>query len=243
MVDASNSGDLRRSLILFSGGLDSTTLVAVSRADGLEPVALTFRYGQRHDVEVERAQESARRLGMEQHIVEIDLRSVGGSALTSGEIDVPKDRDVSRIQESGIPVTYVPARNTIFLAHALAWAEVLEVGDIYIGVNSLDCSGYPDCRIEYIAAFERMANLATRASTESGLTLRIRAPLIHKTKAEIIRWGTSLGVDYSRTWSCYEPMWIGPKEPVACGRCDSCLLRRKGFLQAGVPDPTVYAGD
>lgn len=231
----------RRALVLLSGGVDSTTLLAVARSEGFEPAALVFRYGQRHGIEVERALEIARAASIEARIVEIDLRSVGGSALTSDDIEVPRDRPEEEIGASGIPPTYVPARNTVFLAYALAWAEALGIADVYIGVNALDYSGYPDCRPEYIDAFERMANLASKASTEGGVRLTIHAPLISKTKAEIIRWGTALGVDYSRTWSCYDPVEGAGGAPAACGRCDSCLLRRKGFREAGVPDPTRHA--
>jgi 7-cyano-7-deazaguanine synthase len=229
-----------RAVVLWSGGLDSTTILEIARAEGFLPVALTFRYGQRHSVEVDLALAEARARCIEHRVVDLDLRAVGGSALTSGAIDVPRDRSESEMA-AGIPATYVPARNTIFLSFALAWAEVLDSRDIYIGVNSLDYSGYPDCRPEYIEAFERLANLACRAGTEGGARIRIHAPLIRKTKAEIILWGTALGVDYSRTWSCYDPR-PGPRGGVvSCGRCDSCLLRRKGFREARVPDPTVYA--
>jgi len=232
----------RRALVLLSGGLDSTTLLHIARSEGFTPVALVFRYGQRHAIEVERATRIALGLGLDARVVDIDLRSVGGSALTSQRIEVPKDRAEGEIGSHGIPPTYVPARNTIFLAYALAWAEVLGISDIYIGVNALDYSGYPDCRPEYIEAFERLGNLASRAATEGGARLSIRAPLISKSKAEIIRWGASLGVDYARTWSCYDPHPGGDAGPVACGRCDSCILRRKGFREAGIQDPTRYAG-
>jgi 7-cyano-7-deazaguanine synthase len=231
----------RRALVLLSGGIDSTTLLAVARSEGFQPVALVFRYGQRHAIEVERALEIARAAAVEARVVEIDLRSVGGSALTSDAIDVPRDRPEEEIGASGIPPTYVPARNTVFLAYALAWAEALGISDIYIGVNALDYSGYPDCRPEYIEAFERMANLASKAATEGGLRVAIHAPLIRKTKAEIVRCGAGLGVDYSRTWSCYDPVRERGGRLAACGRCDSCLLRKKGFREARVPDPTVYA--
>jgi 7-cyano-7-deazaguanine synthase len=189
-------------------------------------------------VEVDRARELAHRQGIEAHVVSVDLRSVGGSALTSKKRDVPKDRDEATLGVS-IPPTYVPARNTLFLSYALAWAEALGISDIFIGVNALDYSGYPDCRPEFIRAFERLANLATRFSTEGGVRIKIHAPLLHKTKAEIIRWGTSLGVDYSRSWSCYDPV-VRRGRALACVRCDSCLLRKKGFREAGVPDPTPY---
>jgi 7-cyano-7-deazaguanine synthase len=237
-----NAARARRALVLLSGGLDSTTLLHIARSEGFTPVALVFRYGQRHSVEVDRATGIARDLGLESRVIDIDLRSVGGSALTSEAIDVPKGRAEGEIGSRGIPPTYVPARNTIFLAYALAWAEVLGIADIYIGVNALDYSGYPDCRPEYIEAFERLANLASRAATEGGARMRIRVPLISKTKAEIIRWGASLGVDYARTWSCYDPEPGGGAGPSACGRCDSCILRMKGFREAGIQDPTRYAG-
>jgi 7-cyano-7-deazaguanine synthase len=225
---------MSKAVLLLSGGLDSTTLLAVARRDGFDVHAMTFRYGQRHANEIDAARRVAARFGVQDHVVaDIDLRTFGGSALTSDSIDVPRDRDVG---ECGVPVTYVPARNTIFLAFALAWAEVLGAADIFIGVNALDYSGYPDCRPEYIEAFERMANLATRAATEGSLLLRIRAPLIKLTKAQIIQLGTSLGVDYAITQSCYDPDASG----AACGHCDACQLRLKGFLEAGIPDPARY---
>jgi 7-cyano-7-deazaguanine synthase len=221
-------------VLLLSGGLDSTTLLAVARRDGYDVHAMTFRYGQRHASEIEAARRIATRFGVRDHVIaDIDLRTFGGSALTSDAIDVPRDRDV---RASGVPVTYVPARNTIFLAFALAWAEVLAAADIFIGVNALDYSGYPDCRPEYIEAFEKMANLATRAGTEGSLLLRIRAPLINLSKAQIIRLGASLGVDYALTQSCYDPDSTG----AACGHCDACQLRLKGFAEAGIPDPARY---
>ncbi len=223
-----------KAVLLLSGGLDSTTLLAVARRDGFDVHAMTFRYGQRHANEIDAARRVAARFGVQDHVVaDIDLRTFGGSALTSDAIDVPRDRDVG---ERGVPVTYVPARNTIFLAFALAWAEVLGAADIFIGVNALDYSGYPDCRPEYIEAFERMANLATRAATEGSLLLRIRAPLIDLTKSQIIQLGTSLGVDYAVTQSCYDPDAAG----AACGHCDACQLRLKGFAEAGIPDPARY---
>lgn len=223
-----------KAVLLLSGGLDSTTLLAVARRDGFEVYAMTFRYGQRHANEIDAARRIAARFGVREHVVaDIDLRTFGGSALTSDDIDVPRDRDVG---ERGVPVTYVPARNTIFLSFALAWAEVLGAADIFIGVNALDYSGYPDCRPEYIDAFERMANLATRAGTEGSLLLRVRAPLINLTKAQIIQLGTSLGVDYAITQSCYDPDVNG----AACGHCDACQLRLRGFLEAGIPDPAPY---
>jgi 7-cyano-7-deazaguanine synthase len=225
---------VKPAIILLSGGLDSTTLLAVARRDGYEPHAITFRYGQRHAVEIEAAQHVARAMAVADHIVvDVDLHSVGGSALT-GQGEIPKDRSLEQMG-SGIPSTYVPARNTIFLSFALAWAEVLPSTDIFIGVNALDYSGYPDCRPEYIRAYEAMANLATRMGTE-GRPLRIHAPLIAMTKAEIIRLGVSLNVDYSPTSSCYDPTHKG----VACGHCDACLLRLKGFAEAGMTDPVRY---
>ena len=230
----------RRAIVLFSGGLDSTTLLAIARSEGFEPLALIFRYGQRHQVEVEKAIAAAQALGVEHRVQDIDLRSMGGSALTSDAIAVPRDRPEAEISAGPIPPTYVPARNTIFLALALGWAEVLGAADIYIGVNALDYSGYPDCRPEYIAAFEHLGNLASRAATEGGARLSIHTPLIDKTKAEIIQWGTRLGADYALTWSCYDPVSLTDGRLAACGRCDSCLLRKKGFREAGVDDPTVY---
>src|SRR5216117_8456 len=228
---------MTRAVVLLSGGVDSTTTLAVARHSGFETYALTFGYGQRHAVEVEAARRVARALGAARHeVVAIDLRAFGGSALTA-DIAVPKDRSQAEIGR-GIPVTYVPARNTIFLSYALAWAEVLGAQDIYIGVNALDYSGYPDCRPEFIAAYQRMADLATRAGVE-GKGPHIRSPLIDMTKAEIIRLGQSLGVDYSLTTSCYDPDSHGR----ACGRCDSCKLRLKGFSEAGVSDPIRYVGD
>ncbi len=230
----------RHAVVLFSGGLDSTTLLWIARSQGFDVTALLFRYGQRHAVEVEHAVALAGALGVDYRIQDLDLRAIGGSALTSDEVAVPKDRPEEEIGASVIPATYVPARNTIFLSFALAWAEVLGAADVFIGVNALDYSGYPDCRPEYIEAFERVARLATRTGTEGGVSLRIRTPLIDKSKAEIIRWGLQLGVDYSSTWSCYAPVFRGGI-PLACGRCDSCFLRKKGFRDACVPDPTRYA--
>ena len=225
--------DSKPALLLFSGGLDSTTVLAVARSRGFEPILLIFRYGQRHDVEVERALAVARALGLEHRLQELDLRSAGGSALTSDDIDVPLSRDENEIHGGPVPPTYVPARNTIFLAHALAWAEVLEIADIFIGVNALDYSGYPDCRPEYISAFESLANLACRSTRLGGERLRVHAPLIDKTKAEIIRMGVELGVDYAGTWSCYSPHRRTDGRALACGECDSCQLRRRGFVEAG----------
>ena len=224
----------RPAVLLLSGGLDSTTLLAYAVDAGFDVHAISFRYGQRHAHELEAARRVARHFGVSDHrIVDIDLRAFGGSALTA-DIDVPKDRSVGAMS-SGIPITYVPARNTIFLSFALALAEVVGARDIFIGVNALDYSGYPDCRPEYIGAYERMANLATKAAVE-GRKLKIHTPLIHLTKAEIIAEGTALGVDFSLTLSCYDPTPDG----TACGRCDACLLRRKGFEHAGVADPTRY---
>jgi 7-cyano-7-deazaguanine synthase len=223
-------------VVLLSGGLDSATALAIARAEGFDAYALSFDYGQRHDRELDSARRVAAALGAREHLVlRLDLRAIGGSALTA-DIPVPKGRSVEAMG-SGIPVTYVPARNTIFLSYALAWAEVLESQDIFIGVNALDYSGYPDCRPEFIEAFERMANLATRAGVEGTSRLRIHTPLIRLTKAEIVARGTALGVDFALTWSCYEPRPDG----LACGRCDSCLLREKGFREAGLRDPVPVA--
>lgn len=229
-----------RAIVLFSGGLDSTTLLSIARSRGFDVVALLFRYGQRHAVEIEHAVELAASQGVDYRIQDLDLRSIGGSALTSDEIPVPGGRSEGEIGGGAIPPTYVPARNTIFLSFALAWAEVLGAADVFIGVNALDYSGYPDCRPEYIAAFQGLARLATRAGTEGEIALRIQTPLIDKSKAEIIRWGVELGVDYGKTWSCYAPVFRAGRA-LACGHCDSCFLRRKGFRDAGVPDPTLYA--
>ena len=226
----------KRAVVLLSGGLDSTTALALARAAGYTVYAMSFRYGQRHLVELESARRVAQAMSVAQHlVVDIDLRAIGGSALTA-EIDVPKSRSTAEMS-AAIPVTYVPARNTIFLSFALGWAEVLGAADIFIGVNALDYSGYPDCRPEYIEAFERMANLATRAGVEGHIQLKLHTPLIAMTKAEIIRTGLALGVDYSLTHSCYDPT----PEGLACGRCDSCLLRQKGFAEAGARDPLHYA--
>ena len=226
--------ELPRAVVLLSGGLDSTTALAVAKAEGFTPYAMSFRYGQRHAVELESARRVARALGVAEHVVvDIDLRAFGGSALTA-DLAVPKGRSTAEIGE-GIPVTYVPARNTIFLSFALAWAEVLGSQDVYIGVNALDYSGYPDCRPEYIEAFERMANLATKAGVEGRQRLTLHTPLIALSKAGIIRKGLALGVDYGRTSSCYDP---GP-DGRPCGACDSCQLRAKGFAEAGLPDPLL----
>jgi 7-cyano-7-deazaguanine synthase len=224
-----------RAVVLLSGGLDSATTLAVARAEGFAPYALSFAYGQRQAVELAAAKRVAASLGAREHrVVTIDLRAFGGSALTA-EIAVPKDRNAAAMSAE-IPVTYVPARNTIFLSYALAWAEVLGAWDIFIGVNAVDYSGYPDCRPEFVAAFEKLANLATAAAVQKKGTLRIHAPLVALTKAEIIRRGVALGVDYGQTHSCYDP-----RGDLACGRCDSCLLRKEGFAAAGVRDPTRYA--
>ena len=226
----------KKAVVLLSGGLDSATALAIALAEGFAIYALSFHYGQRHSVELESARRIASSFAVKKHlVVDIDLRSIGGSALT-GEIEVPKERPGHEMS-SGIPVTYVPARNTIFLSFALAWAEVLAAHDIFIGVNALDYSGYPDCRPEYIEAFERMAGLATRAGVEGRGRLKIHTPLIRMKKAEIIETGLALGVDYSLTHSCYDPRPGGQ----ACGHCDSCLLRLKGFREAGARDPISYA--
>lgn len=224
-----------RAVVLFSGGLDSTTVLAHALREGFEVYALSFDYGQRHACELAAAKRLARLMGVAGHqTLEIDLRAFGGSALTDS-IAVPKHRTASDIS-GRIPVTYVPARNTIFLAFALAWAEVLGSSDIFLGVNAVDYSGYPDCRPEYIAAFQRMAELATKAGVEGRSRLTIHTPLIRLSKAAIIRMGYDLGVDYSQTVSCYDPSTEG----LACGACDACVLRRKGFVDAGLPDPTRY---
>jgi 7-cyano-7-deazaguanine synthase len=224
-----------RAVILLSGGLDSATVLALARHEGYDCYALSFRYGQRHEVELEAAARVAAAVGVAHHaVVDVDLGVFGGSALTA-PIEVPKHAAASELP-GGIPVTYVPARNTVFLSLALAWAEVLGASDIFVGVNALDYSGYPDCRPEYIAAFEAMANLATKAAVEGRQRIRIHAPLIALAKAEIIARGLELGVDYGLTHSCYDPDAAG----VACGRCDACLLRRRGFEAAGVPDPARY---
>jgi len=226
----------RPAIILSSGGIDSTTCLAIAAQDGFRPLySLSFDYGQRHRHELDAARRVAAAFAVAEHrVITIDLRQFGGSALTAN-LDVPKDRPQAQMSAE-IPITYVPARNTIFLSYALAWAEVLAVRDIFVGVNAIDYSGYPDCRPEYIEAFQRMANLATKM-TVTGPPLTIHTPLIRLSKAEIIRRGTQLGVDYGLTHSCYDP----DPEGRACGRCDSCLLRKKGFAEAGVPDPTRYA--
>jgi 7-cyano-7-deazaguanine synthase len=228
----------RKAVVLNSGGIDSTTAMAMAVVEGYEIYSLTLQYGQRHSPELEAARRVAEALGAREHLViPMDLGKIGGSALTD-DMEVPKGRSKGEMAR-GIPVTYVPARNTIFLSCALAWAEVLEASDIFIGVNAIDYSGYPDCRSEYISAFERMANLGTKVGVEGRISFKIRTPLIRLSKAEIIRKGLELGVDYSITHSCYDPSPGG----AACGQCDSCLLRKKGFREAGMPDPTVYATD
>jgi 7-cyano-7-deazaguanine synthase len=222
-------------IILLSGGLDSATCCALAKQAGFTLYAMSFAYGQRHRIELDASKRLAQSFGVEEHrIVTIDLAAFGGSSLTSA-LAVPKNR-INGDNDGGIPNTYVPARNTLFLSFALAWAEVIGCADIFIGVNALDYSGYPDCRPEYIRAFEAMANLATKAAVE-GRRLTIHAPLLHLTKAEIILLGIGLGIDYSLTHSCYDPS----PEGLACGSCDSCLLRKKGFEEAGVPDVTAYA--
>ncbi len=225
----------RKAVVLSSGGIDSTTAMAIAKQEGFEIYSLSFFYGQRHSFELDAARKVADTLGVAEHLViNIDLKKIGASALTE-DIEVPKDRDEQKMAEQ-IPVTYVPARNTIFLSYALAWAEVLQTSDIFIGVNSIDYSGYPDCRPEYIKAFEHMANLATKAGVEGLTKIKIRVPLIHMTKAQIIKRGIDLAVDYKLTHSCYDPSPDG----LACGRCDSCIIRRRGFREAGIKDPTRY---
>lgn len=222
-------------VVLLSGGLDSATILAIARRDGYDPYALSFRYGQRHQAELEAASRVAESLGVARHVVlDIDLRQFGGSALTA-DLDVPKSRTAEEMG-AGIPVTYVPARNTVFLSLALAWAETLGSSDIFIGVNALDYGGYPDCRPEFIEAFQKMANLATRMGVEGSRPLTLHTPLVRLTKAAIIRTGLDLGVDYSLTLSCYDPSLAGE----ACGVCDACLLRRKGFEENGLVDPARY---
>lgn len=224
-----------KAVVLLSGGIDSTTTLAIAKNEGFDVYALSFRYGQRHAIELESAKRIAQHGKIAEHlIIDIDLRRIGGSALTA-DIAVPKSRSMEQMG-TNIPATYVPARNTIFLSYALAWAEVIGADDIFIGVNALDYSGYPDCRPGYIFAYEQMANLATKAGVEDGKKLKIHAPLIEMSKSQIIRKGIELGVDYSLTHSCYDPSATGE----ACGECDSCLLRLKGFRDAGVKDPVQY---
>lgn len=234
---ARESGAGRSAVVLLSGGLDSTTTLALAAHDGWRVHALTFRYGQRHEHEVAHARAIAEAYRVARHVVaDIDLRAFGGSALTSDAIAVPKDRSASE-RGGGVPPTYVPARNTIFLSFALAWAEVLEARDIFIGINALDYSGYPDCRPEFLEAFAALAAVATRAGAESGARFRVHAPLMQMHKKDIIALGLSIGVDYAATTSCYDPAPDGG----ACGRCDSCRIRAEGFAAAGTPDPTRYA--
>jgi 7-cyano-7-deazaguanine synthase len=229
-------GEKKKAVVLSSGGIDSTTAMAIAKQEGYEIYSLSFHYGQRHSVELEAALKVAKVLDAEKHLViRIDLTKIGGSALTD-DMEVPRGRSEKEMGAE-IPVTYVPARNTIFLSYALAWAEVLRASGIFIGVNAIDYSGYPDCRPEYIEAFQRLANLATKAGVQGKMVIEIHTPLIKMTKAEIIRKGIELGVDYSETHSCYDPAAEGK----ACGQCDSCLLRKKGFREAGFPDPTNYA--
>ena len=226
----------KKAVVLLSGGVDSTTTLAIAKKEGYSLYAISFRYGQRNRFELEAAKKIAKAFGVNKHlIIDIDLRLIGGSALTD-DIEVPKGRSQKEIGQE-IPVTYVPARNTIFLSFALAWAEVLKAEDIFIGVNSIDYSGYPDCREEYIRAYEKMANLALKETTEGRMKIRIRTPLIKMRKAEIIKKGLELGVDYSMTISCYDPLPDGKP----CGLCDSCILRKKGFEELGISDP-AYSG-
>ena len=226
----------KKAVVLLSGGMDSTTVAAMAKQQGFAVYALSFDYGQKHKVELEFAARVAAAAGVERHaVVKVDLRSFGGSALTAGDLDVPKHRSAEEMGV-GVPVTYVPARNTVFLALGLAWAETLGATDIFIGVNALDYSGYPDCRPEFIQAFERMANLATKMGTEDGRRITIHTPLIAMTKKEIVETGLRLGVDYAMTVTCYDPSDDG----AACGACDACLLRLKGFAEAGVADPARY---
>lgn len=232
-------GTSRKAVVLLSGGLDSATVLAIARAEGYEPYALSFRYGQRHEVELTAAGLVAEALGAAAHVVaDIDLRVFGGSALTA-DIDVPHHERVEDLDTSEIPITYVPARNTVFLSFALAWAETLDASDVFIGVNALDYSGYPDCRPEYIEAYQRMANLATKAGVEGRQQLKIHTPLIELTKAQTIARGLELGVDYALTHSCYDPTADGR----ACGTCDSCLLRGRGFAELGLTDPALSPVD
>lgn len=224
-----------KTVVLVSGGIDSATTLALAKRDGFEVYALSFDYGQRHRFELDAARRVVEHLGVRRHVIEkIDLRIFGGSALTA-DFQVPKHRDLAR-GSSEIPITYVPARNTIFLSFALAWCEVLEAQDIFIGAHALDYSGYPDCRPAFLEQFEKLANVATKAGADGRAKYRIHAPLLDRTKAEIIRTGIELGVDFSLTHSCYDPT----PEGLSCGACDSCALRRRGFLEAGIPDPTLY---
>jgi 7-cyano-7-deazaguanine synthase len=227
--------DIIKAVVLSSGGLDSTTVMAIAQSEGYEVYSLSFRYGQRHVLELEASEKVARAHGAKEHfVIDIDLAKIGGSALTDN-IEVPMGRDEEEMRQE-IPVTYVPARNTIFLSYALAWAEVIGASDIFLGVNAIDYSGYPDCRPEFIEAYEQMANLATKVGVEGKRRIKIRTPLINLTKAQIIKKGIQLGVDYSMTHSCYAPSSNGK----ACGNCDSCILRKRGFSDAGIEDPTNY---
>ncbi|WP_321276328.1 7-cyano-7-deazaguanine synthase QueC [Thiomicrorhabdus indica] len=229
---ADNSQTLPKAVVLLSGGLDSTTVLAIAQSEGYECHTMSFDYGQRHRSELKAAENVAKQFGAKTHrVMQVDMRNIGGSALTDDSIDVP----TGGVEENAIPVTYVPARNTVFLSYALALAEVIEANDIFIGVNAVDYSGYPDCRPEFISSFEAMANLATKAGVE-GHKLSVKAPLMHLTKGQIIQQGNALGVDYSLTTSCYQ----ADGEGRACGICDSCRLRKQGFADAGVPDPTIY---
>ncbi|MFE6333958.1 7-cyano-7-deazaguanine synthase QueC [Streptomyces lydicus] len=228
----------RPAIVLLSGGLDSTTVLAIAKDQGYTPYALSFRYGQRHSVELEAAKRVVAAQGVARHVIaDIDLRVFGGSALTS-DIDVPKHDSLDHTEEGGVPITYVPARNTIFLSFALAYAETVNASDIFTGVTAVDYSGYPDCRPEYMEAYERMANLATRAGVEGTQSLKLHSPLIAMSKADIVREGLRLGVDYALTSSCYDP----DEQGRACGHCETCLLRLKGFAEAGVTDPVQYQG-
>lgn len=229
------TSERRKAVVLSSGGLDSTTVLAIAKAHGYALYSLSFSYGQRHSLELDAARRVAEYMEVDKHLViDIDLKLIGGSALTD-DIAVPKDRPEEHFSDE-IPVTYVPARNTIFLSYALGWAEVIGASDIFIGVNAMDYSGYPDCRPAFIQAFETMANLATKAGVEGSAKFKIQAPLMELTKAQIIKKGSELGVDYGMTLSCYDPS----SEGLACGHCDSCRLRKKGFQEAGVQDPTRY---
>lgn len=238
MSESQASAAARRAVVLLSGGLDSATTLAIARAGGFEAFALSVRYGQRHEVELQAARRVAERIGAARHaVVQVDLDQFGGSALTADDIPVPKGSAADG-RAGEIPVTYVPARNTVFLSLALGWAEVLGAGAIFIGVNAVDYSGYPDCRPEFLSAFQQLADLATRAGIERPGAIQIRAPLLHLTKGEIIRRGLELGVDYADTISCYDPAPDG----AACGACAACRLRLKGFAEAGITDPAPYVG-
>jgi len=226
----------KKAVILLSGGLDSTTVLAIVKSQGYDCFCLSFRYGQRQDIELDRAVKIAKAQGVQQHLIlRLDLDAIGGSALTT-ETPVPKNRQLAEMEEQ-IPITYVPGRNIIFLSHALAWAEVLGAVDIFLGINAVDYSGYPDCRPEFLAAFTKMANLGTKAGSE-GAPFKLHAPLIAMDKKEIIKTGIELGVDYSKTHSCYDPV-----NELACGKCDACLLRLKGFAEAGIEDPIQYVSN